>query len=102
VIVWMGGALVTVPFVTQGCAATRRVGFVCGGWSIAATLGGGLDVPGRSTGCCGLFGRGFIGAFDSLARREEALLHAAGQWNDEICKRLIGSAFENFSGSVVV
>ena len=80
VITWMGGALVTVPFVTQGCAATPP-GELCVWWLVnpLATLGGGLGHVWPFNRLLWLsLGMGLLVLSIYLARREEALLHAAG------------------------
>lgn len=80
VIAWMGGALVTVFFVTRSCAATPPGGF-CIGWLFnpLATLGSGRGQVWAFNRLLWLsLGAGLLALSLYLARREEALLHAAG------------------------
>ena len=80
VIALMGGALVTVSFVTHGCATTPPGGF-CIWWLVnpLATLGGGLGHVWSFNRLLWLsLGVGLLVLSIYLARREEALLHAAG------------------------
>jgi hypothetical protein len=76
----MGGALAGAPFVTRGCMATPPGGY-CIGWLVnpLATLGGGLGQvwPLNRLVWLGL-GVGLLALSIHLARREEALLQAAG------------------------
>jgi hypothetical protein len=80
VITLMGGSLVTVPFVTHGCAATPPGG-LCVWWLVnpLATLGGGLGHVWSFNRLLWLgMGVGLLTLSINLARREEALLPAAG------------------------
>jgi hypothetical protein len=81
VVALMGGALVTAPFVPYGCAATPPGG-LCVWWLVnpLATLGGGLGRTWPFNRLLWLIlGVGLLALSLYLARREEALLHAAGE-----------------------
>jgi hypothetical protein len=76
----MGGALVTAPLITHGCAATPPGG-LCVWWLVnpLATLGGGLGRAWPFNRLLWLsLGVGLLVLSIYLAQREDALLHAAG------------------------
>jgi len=80
VITLMGGSLIAVPLTTRGCAGIPSDA-ICGWWLLnpLATLGGGLGLVWSFNRLLWLgIGAGLLVLSIFLARREEALLPAAG------------------------